>query len=181
MLEGAQGRFVNLIQRRIFQLQLDLDDLLDLNQKPGINLGQREHLVHTHTQGERIAHIPDTVRPRCAEFAFQHLAVLGFLVHAVHTNLEAAQRFLERLLEGPAHCHHLAYGLHLGGQAGISGRKFLERKTRNLGHHIVNAGFKTRRRCTARDVIAQLVQRVAHGQLGCDLGDRKARGFGGQR
>ena len=131
--------------------------------------------------GKGIAHIPDALGAGFAQLFFEHFAVLGFFVHAVHAHFQAAQGFLERLLEGAAHGHHLAHRFHLGGQSAVSGREFFKRKTRNLGDHIVNAGLEARRRGTPGDVVAQLVQGVAHGQFGGHLGNGETRGFGGQR
>ena len=163
-----------------FQLQLNLDDLFDLHQEPGVDLGQGKHLVHAQAHGESITHVPNALRSRLAQLLFQHFAVLGLFVHAVHANFQAAQGFLERLLEGTAHRHHLPHRFHLGGQAAIGRGEFLKRKTWDLGDHVIDRGLK---RCgcgTARDLVAQFVQRVAHRQFGSDFGDRKARGFGSQ-
>jgi hypothetical protein len=125
-----------------FKLELDLDDLLDLHQEPGVDLGQRKHLVHAHALGEGVAHVPDALGAGLAQLLFQHFAVLRLFVHAVHADFQAAQGLLERLLEGAAHGHHLAHRLHLRGQAAVGGGEFLERKTRDLGDHVVDAGLE---------------------------------------
>ena len=181
LLERAQRGRVDLVERCGFQLQLDLDNLLDLHQKPAIDLGQRKHFFDGKAHGKRIAHIPDAVGPGRAEFLFQHFAVLGLLVHPVHADFQPAQGFLERFLEGAAHRHDLADRLHLRRQAGIGGREFFECETRNLGHHIVDARLETGWGGASSDLVAQLVERVAHGELGSDLGNRETRGLGSQR
>ena len=188
LLERAQRGRVDGVQRRAggglrqtFNFQLDLDDLLDLHQKPGVDLGQRKHLVHAHAQGKGITHVPDALGAGFAQLFFQHFAVLGFLVHAVHAHFQAAQSFLEGFLESAAHGHHFAHRLHLGRQAAVGGRELFKRKTRDFGDHVVNAGLKTGRRGAAGDVVTQLVQRKTDRQLGGDFGNRKTRGLGRQR
>ncbi len=109
------------------------------------------------------------------------LAVGGLLVQAVDADLQAAQRLLERFLEGAADGHHLAHRLHLRGQAVVGLREFLEGEARDLGDHVVDGRLERRRRRAAGDVVRQLVQRVADRELGRDLGDREAGRLGGQR
>ena len=117
MLERAQSGRVNLLQRHGFELKLDLDDLLDLHQKPGVDLGQRKHLAYAHAQSKSIADVPDALGAGRAQLFFKHFAVLRLFVHAVDADFQAAQGFLERFLEGAAHGHHFANGLHLCRQA----------------------------------------------------------------
>ena len=181
MLEGAQGGGIQLVQRSGFKLELNFHNLLNLHQKPGVNLGQGKHFVHAHTHGKSVTHIPNTVRAWRAELALQHLTVLGFFVHAVHAHFQTPQGFLKRFLEGAAHRHDLTHRLHLCCQAGIRCGKFLESKTRNLGNHVINAGLKTGRCRATGDFVAQLIQRVTHRQFGSHLGNRKTSGFGSQR
>ena len=180
LLERAQGRRIEVIEALGLQLKFDLHNLLDLHQKPGVYLGQRMHLLDAHALRKSITDVPDTVRARGAEFFFQHLAVLGFLVHAVDAHFQAAQGFLEGLLEGAAHGHDLAHRLHLRGQARVGLRELLEGKARDLGDHVVDRRLKGRRRGTARDLVLELIEGVAHRQLGRDLGNRKTSGLGRQ-
>ena len=63
----------------------------------------------------------------------------------------------------------------------VGGRKLFERKAWNLCDHIVDGRFERSRRGAPGDVVAQLVERVADGQLGRYLGNRKTRGLGRQR
>ncbi|CAM4383312.1 hypothetical protein DEMA109039_16660 [Deinococcus marmoris] len=58
--------------------------------------------------------------------------------------------------------------------------ELLEGKARNLGHHVVDAGFKGGGR-DAGDVVGQLVQRVAHRQQRGNLGNRIPGGLARQR
>src|SRR5581483_5919786 len=70
--------------------------------------------------------------------------------------------------------------LHLRAQRLVRSRKFLELPLRDLYHHVVERGLKARRRL-ARNVVRNLVQRVAHRQLGRDFRDREPRRLRRQR
>ena len=71
--------------------------------------------------------------------------------------------------------------LHLRRQAVVRGRELLEREARDLGHHVVDRRLEGGRRRPAGDVVLQLIERVADGELGGDLGDREAGRLGGER
>ena len=139
------------------------------------------NLFHTHALRKCVAHVPDALRTGLAQLFLQHLTVLGFFVHAVHADFQSAQGFLKRLLEGAPHGHDLTDRLHLSRQTAVGRWKLFEGETRNLGHHIIDAGLETRRRGTTSDVVTQLVERVADCQLRSDFGNRKTSCFGGQR
>ena len=85
-----------------------------------------------------------------------------------------AQRLLQRFLEGAADRHDLADRLHGRGQHRLGAGEFLEGEARDLGHDIVDRRLEGGRRGAAGDVVVELVQRVADGELGGDLGDREA-------
>ncbi len=59
-------------------------------------------------------------------------------------------------------------------------RELLEGEARDLGDDVVDRRLEAGRRL-ARDVVADLVERVADGELGGDLGDREAGRLGRQR
>ena len=59
-------------------------------------------------------------------------------------------------------------------------RQLLEREPRDLDRDVVERGLEAGRG-DAGDLVGQLVERVAHGQAGRDLGDREAGRLGGQR
>jgi hypothetical protein len=108
--------------------------------------------------------------------AAPHLGALEPVV----ADLERADRLLEALLEGAPDRHHLAHRLHLRRQRAVGLRELLEGEARDLGHDVVDGRLEAGRRL-AGDVVADLVERVADGQLGGDLGDREAGRLGGQR
>jgi hypothetical protein len=91
-----------------------------------------------------------------------------------------AQRLVERLLEGAADGHHLTDGLHAGGQRVVGAAELLEREPRDLDHHVVD-GRLERGLGLAGDVVGDLVERVADGELRRDLRDREPGGLGRQR
>ncbi len=101
----------------------------------------------------------------------------GHFVKTIHADFQPAQGFLHGLLKGAADGHDFTHGFHLRGQPVIGLRKFLKRKARDLGDHVINRRLKRRGCCAARDVVFQFIQGVAHSQLGGDLGNRKTRGF----
>ena len=103
------------------------------------------------------------------------------LVEAGQARLQAAQRLLQRFLEGAADRHDLADRLHGGGQHRLGAGEFLEGEARDLGDDVVDRRLEGGRRRAAGDVVLQLVQRVADGELGRDLGDREAGRLRGQR
>ena len=93
--------------------------------------------------------------------------------------LQAAQRLLQRFLERPADRHRLADRLHLRGQRRVGVGELLEGPARHLGDDVVDGRLEAGRRL-AGDVVAQLVEAIADGQLGGDLGDGEAGRLGGQ-
>ncbi len=87
-------------------------------------------------------------------------------------DLQRPQRLLQRLLEVAPDRHRLAHRLHLRRQRVVRALELLEGEARRLHHDIVQRRLEAGRR-RARDVVGQLVERVAHRQLRRDLGDRE--------
>ena len=164
----------DVVELLVVELHLQLDDLLDLVEEPGIDLGQPVHLFQREAVLERVADVPDALGAGLAELLLERLAVARALVEAVDADFQAAQRLLERFLEGAADRHHLADRLHLRGQAVVRLRELLEREARHLGDHVVDGRLERRRRRAAGDFVGDLVERVADRELGRDLGDREA-------
>ena len=138
-------------------------------------------LLERHADAEGVGHVPEALGPADRRARPRSSPVDGLQVEAVDADLEPAQRLLQRLLEVAPDGHHLAHALHLRGEAVVGLLEFLEREARHLGHHVVDRGLEGGRRGPAGDVVPQLVQRVAHGELGGDLGDREPRGLRGER
>ena len=64
---------------------------------------------------------------------------------ALGTDLERAERLLERFFKSAADGHRLADGLHRRRQGGVCPNKFFESETRDLGDHVVNGRLKAGR------------------------------------
>ncbi len=174
-LEGTQRSGVDVVEAPIVELHLELDDLLDLVEEPRIDVREPVHLFEREAVFEGVAHVPDALRSGLAELALERLAIARALVEAVDADLEAAQRLLERLLEGAADGHHLAHRFHLRRQAVVGLGKFLKCEPGHLGDHVIDRRLEGRRRRAAGHLVGDLVQRVAHRELGRDFGDGKPR------
>ncbi len=88
--------------------------------------------------------------------------------------LASPLRLQERLAEGAPDAHRLADGLHLRPECPVGARELLEREARELDDDVVERRLEACRR-RPRQVVRDLVQRVADRQLRGDLGDRIAR------
>ena len=94
-------------------------------------------------------------------------------------DFQGPKGLLERLFERTPDGHRLADRLHLGRQGVAGPRELLESEARRLDDDVVQRRLEASRR-RAGDVVGQLVEGIAHRQLGRDFGDRKARRFRGQ-
>ena len=103
------------------------------------------------------------------------------LVEPVEPGLQRAQRLLQAFGEGPADRHRLADRLHRRGQDRLGAGEFLEGEAGDLRHDVVDRRLERGRRRAAGDVVGDLVERIADGQLRRDLGDREAGRLRGQR
>ena len=88
----------------------------------------------------------------------------------VLAGLERTRGLLQRLAEGATDAHHLAHALHLRAEADVGAGELLEGEARPLHHHVVDGGLEGGAR--AGDVVLELVEREADGELGGDLRDR---------
>ena len=144
-------------------------------------MSQLVNFLKRESLGKGIADIPDPLGARLAELLLDGLAIGGLLIEPVNADLQSAQRLLKAFLESATDRHDLAHRFHLRGEMRIGGREFLESKARHLGDDIVDRRLEGRGRGTAGDVVAQLVEGVAHRQLGRHLGNRKPGCLRGER
>ena len=93
--------------------------------------------------------------------------------------LERARRLLDRLAERSPDAHHLADALHLRSERRLGAGELLEREPRPLRDDVVDDRLE--RGARTRDVVLQLVERVADGELRGDLRDRVPGGLRGER
>ena len=94
--------------------------------------------------------------------------------------LARAQRLPERLAEGAADAHRLADRLHLRAERAVGARELLEREARELDDDVVERRLEAGRR-RLRQVVRDLVERVADRELRGDLRDRVAGRLRGER
>ena len=87
--------------------------------------------------------------------------------------LARAERLEERLGERPADAHRLADRLHLRAERAVGARELLEGEARELDDDVVERRLEARRRRPGQ-VVRDLVERVADGELRGDLRDRIA-------
>jgi hypothetical protein len=127
------------------------------------------------------ADVPQALRVGAAEQGLDAGGggVRGLDVEAVGAGLEAAHRLAERLAHGAADGHDLADRLHLDGEGLVGALELLEGEAGDLGDDVVDARLEAGRG-DAGDVVVELVERVADGELGGELGDREAGGLGGE-
>ncbi len=91
----------------------------------------------------------------------------------VERAFEPALGLDERLAERPADAHRLAHRLHLRAEPRVGARELLEREARDLHDDVVERRLEARRR-RLRQVVRDLVERVADCELRRDLCDRVA-------
>ena len=171
-------------QRKVADLPFHIHDFLDLAQEPRIDqrdfmeFFQREPDKHSLTDGEH------TARVGCTELTHEFFARgqrgAEVAAEADSPDFQRTQPFLERFLESPANGHGLTHALHGGGQFVLGSGELLKGEAGNLDHAVVDGGFEGRGGF-AGNVVAELVQRIADGQLGRDLGDGEAGRLGSQR
>ena len=93
---------------------------------------------------------------------------------------QAADAFPQGFFEGAADGHHFADGFHLGAERGVGAGEFLEGPLGDFDDDVIDGRLEAGGRFEG-DVVADLVEAVAHGELGGDLGDGEAGGLGGER
>ena len=184
-LEAQHQRLVDVGQAQGLDLLFFLDQVFHLHQEPVIDTGQGVDFVAAHARTQGVSHVPDALGTRNGQLALEDGGSLwagqvDLGIQAANTDFQATQGFLQRLLEGTADGHDFTHGFHLGGQAGVSFREFLEGEARQLGHYVVDRRLEGRRGATTGNVVLQLVEGVADSQLGGDLGDREAGSLGSQ-
>ncbi len=112
------------------------------------------------------------------------LLLARITVEAETPLLQGAQRLLQALGEGAPDRHHLAHRLHLRAEDARGARQLLERPAWDLGDDVVDDRLERRRGgrlLGGGDVVRDLVERVADGELRRDLGDRESGRLRGER
>ena len=100
------------------------------------------NVLHGEPGEETVTNEENPLRTGDSEFLADRVEVgreiLPVRTETEATDLQGAKRLLEGFLESAADGHRLADTFHLGGQRGVSFRKFLESEPRNFRHDIVN-------------------------------------------
>ena len=162
---------------------LQIQDLRHVVDEPGIDAGVPGHFVDAHAMLQRLPHEEQPLSVGAAQAGHHRLVRQPGVTRPPEPagiGLQAAQPLLKCLLEGAPERQHLAHALHLGGQGSVHAGKLLEREARQLHHAVVDGGLEAGG-CLPGDVVGNLIQRPADGQLGGELGDREAGRLGGQR
>ena len=162
-------------------------DLGHLGQEPRVDPGRIVELLDRHPPAQQRLDLVDPFgggRDHVLEQLGDRYGVdcsLGRVaVQSAAALFERADRLLQGLGERPSDTHDLADGLHAGAELVGGSRKLLEGPTWDLGDYVVDDRLE-RCRGGPGDVVGDLVEPVAHGKAGGDLGDREPGGLGGQR
>ena len=165
----------------LFQSLFKFRHLLQLCKEPAVDPADAEDLVDGRTalQGLKNGEQPVVIHP--AEPLPDGGMVLGivFAIQAVQAHLRAADGLHQCHLKAGSDGHDLTGSLHLGTQLAAGVGKLVEGPLGHLHHDVVDGRLKAGAGL-AGDVIFDLVQRVAKGDLRGDLGDRITGGLGGQ-
>ena len=167
---------------------LELDHGVHVMQEPRIDARQLVRPLEREPEREASRDLEQPIRRGHRDRATDVLQVLRRIARGAGlaevepgaAGLERSDRLAEGLPERTADRHRLADALHLGAQRRGRARELLEREARPLHDHVIECGLE-RRGCDARDVVLQLVERVADRELRGDLRDREPRRLGGQR
>ena len=156
------------------------DDLCDLTQEPEIDTGGFVDVFDRQPFAKRLGDDAQPIgclfRQRSAE---RPDTAKADLIEPIQACFERAECLLQTFLEVSTDRHRLANGFHSGCQHRLCAFKFLECEARDLGDDIINGRFERGGRDTS-NVIVELVQRIAHSELGGDFRDREAGRLGGQ-
>ena len=140
-------------------------------------------IFHTHAFAKCLSDIQQTIRRPLAERRSQHFARNAFqrrhAIEPVQIGFQTPQSLLHRFLEVPANRHHFADRFHRGCQLWLRAFELLECEAGDLCNNVIDCRLK-RCRCSAGDLVGNLVKRVANGQLRRDARNRETGRFGCQ-
>ena len=162
---------------------LGADDVLDAVEEPAVDVRELEDALHAPAATQRLGDVEDALGRGRRHMPLEVLLVEGVMTVSAEPGvplLERAHGLLHGLLEGGADRHDLAHGLHAGGEGVVGALELLEGEARDLDHAVVDRGLEAGGR-RARDVVLDLVERVAHGEERGELGDGESRRLGGER
>ena len=168
---------------------LPVDDLLDLRDEPRVDLAGQIDLLVIDIEPQRLRDLQNAVRRRAAQRLADDVLVVALArdrrrctssrpVSSVSIERSAfcsdSWKVPPRPSTSPTDFIEVV-------SVEIGAGEFLEGEARDLGDHIVDGRLEGGGRRALRDVVVQLVERIADGEPGGDLGDREARRLRGQR
>ena len=185
-LEQAERVGIELVQRHAAQVLLHAHDVGHARDEEGVHAARRARALDRPAAAQRLGQVEDALGRGTRHEVFQRLVGrVGLAAFAVGSQarapvLQRAHGLAERFLERSADGHDLADGLHARGQRVVGALELLEREARHLHHAVVDGRLEAGGR-GLRDVVHDLVERVAHGQLRGRLRDGEARGLRRER
>ena len=135
-------------------------------EKPPVYLGDLENLVHRRASPHELGNFPQPfVRNLFGHPLHQvfgaHIGELP-VPQGPDVLFQRANRLHERALEGPADCHDLSGGLHLGAELSFRVDELVEGPARDFYHAVVQRGLESGVGLAGNRVL-ELVQGVAQG------------------
>ena len=161
---------------------MEVGELLHLVDEPRVVRRESGHLLHSHAPRERLRDPVDAPRRGTHEVRSQRRVIAAVVgrVEADRAVLEAAHRTVERVAERAAERHDLAHRVHAGGERVVRAGELLEVEAGDLHDDVVDRRLEGRTRPT-RDVVGDLIERVAERKTCRDLRDRETRRLGRER
>ena len=162
-----------------FEHGFKIHNVFDLFQEQHVDLGAVVDEAQIHATADELRNGEQPV-VRAVLNVVQQL-VYGLVVKAghvdvAHADLQRPHGFEQAFLDGAAHAHHFARGLHLGAQAVAGALQLVKGEARHFADHVVQRRFKAGRRVGQ----GNLLQMHAHRHLGRHARDGVAAGLGGQ-
>ena len=158
-------------------------DHQQLIEEPRVDFVGIVKFINGHATAERFTHMEQPFRSgdrrTCNEINSCYVRVVFLGRVAVQTEpslLKRTKTLLKRFRKSAADGHRFAHGLHASSEHTTGTGKFLERPSGDFRDDVVDDRLETGI-CSFGDVVRNLVERVTHGELGGDLGDRVARGL----
>ena len=181
----AEAQLLGRKKRRLvagmrFEHGLELHDVFDLLQKQHVDLGPVVDEAQVHAAADELG---DGEQPvvRAVLNVVQQL-IHGLVVKAghidvAHADFQRPNGLEQAFLDGAAHAHHFARGLHLRAQAVAGALQLVKGEARHFADHVVQRRLKAGRRVGQGD----LLQMHAHRHLGRHARDGVAAGLGRKR
>ena len=164
------------------QTVLQVGQMLHLVQEPPVDLGDLINGLVVDAALQGLVHAEHALG--VLHMHMGHDLVIGQLLkglvgQGVHAQLDGGNGLHHGSLKAVADAHHLAGGHHLGAQRLVGVDELIKGPLRVFDHDVVQGRLKAGAGL-AGDVVGDLVQRVADGDLGGHLGDWVTGGLGGQ-